>query len=61
MLEENSEPFLFSLKEGIVYNYGVSMIMLQGDPLMRRVPEIIDRVVEAGLYNFWISQYLHKV
>jgi hypothetical protein len=31
------------------------MVMLHGDPLMRRVSEIIDRVVEAGLYNYWIS------
>ena len=27
---------------------------------MRRVIEIIDRVVEAGIYNYWISQYLHN-
>jgi hypothetical protein len=31
------------------------MIMFHGDPLLRRVTEIIDRVVEAGLYNYWIS------
>jgi hypothetical protein len=31
------------------------MLMLQGDPLMRQVTEIIDRVVEAGLYDYWIS------
>jgi len=32
---------------------------LNGDPLLRRVSEIVDRVVEAGFYNFWISQYKH--
>jgi hypothetical protein len=29
--------------------------MIHGDPLIRRVNEIINRVVEAGLYNLWIS------
>jgi hypothetical protein len=31
------------------------MMMFHGDPLMRPVNDIIDRVVEAGLYNYWIS------
>ena len=61
MLDENSEPYMCKLKDGVVYNDGLRMIMLHGDPLMRRVTEIINRVVEAGLYNFWISQYLHVV
>jgi hypothetical protein len=37
------------------------MVMFQGDPLMRRVTEIIDRVVEAGLYNFWNSLLMNSV
>jgi hypothetical protein len=52
---ENSEPLLCRLEDGIVYSYGQSMVMFYGDPLLRRVTEIIDRVVEAGLYNYWIS------
>jgi hypothetical protein len=35
------------------------MIMFHADPLMRRVNKIIDRVVEAGLYNYWISLTMH--
>jgi len=31
------------------------MIMFHGSPLMRRVNEIIDHVVEASIYNYWIS------
>jgi len=34
--------------------------MLNGDPLLRRVSEIIDRVDEAGFYNFWISKLMHE-
>jgi hypothetical protein len=56
---ENSEPLLCRLEDGIIYTFGQSMIMFHGDPLMRRVNEIIDRVVEAGLYNHWVSLNKH--
>jgi hypothetical protein len=52
---ENSKPLLCSLEDGIVYSFGQIMVMFHGDPLLRRVTEIIDRVVEAGIYNYWIS------
>jgi hypothetical protein len=57
---ENSEPLVCRLEDGVAFNTGLAMIMLQGDPLMRRVNEIIDRVVEAGLYNYWMSQFMGK-
>jgi hypothetical protein len=57
---ENGEPLLCKLKEGPVYNNGISMVMFHGDPLLRRVSEIIDRVVEAGLYNHWISMKMNS-
>jgi hypothetical protein len=56
---ENSEFLLCGLDDGVVFNTGLTMIMFHGDPLMRRINEIIDRVVEAGLYNFWISLSMH--
>jgi hypothetical protein len=58
---EYSEPLLCKLEEGVFFQTGRSMIMSHGDPLMRRVNEIIDHVVEAGIYNFWISLYLHRI
>jgi hypothetical protein len=33
--------------------------MFHGDPLMRRVNEIINRIVEAGLYNYRIPLEMH--
>ena len=59
-LWENSEPLVCSLEDGVLFNSGLSMVMLQGDPLMRRVTEIVDHVVEAGLFNFWISKAMHE-
>jgi hypothetical protein len=59
-LDENFEPYLCRLEDGLVYNDDLRMIMLQGDPLMKRVTEIIDCVVEAGIYNFWISKNISE-
>jgi len=52
---ENSEHILCRLEDGVVFTTGLIMVMFHGDPLIRRVTEIVDRVVEAGLYNYWIS------
>jgi len=40
---------------GLVFNTGLIMIMIHGNALIRRGSEIIDRVVEIGLNNYWIS------
>jgi hypothetical protein len=53
---ENSEPLVCRLEDGLVFSTGLKIIMFHGDPLMKRVTEIVDRVVEAGLYKYWISQ-----
>ena len=34
------------------------MIMFHGDLLMRRVTEIIDRLVEACIYSHWHSKHI---
>ena len=57
---ENSEPLLCRLEDGVVYSTGLTMIMVYGDPLMKRVTEIIDRVVEAGIYKYWFFLKIHK-
>jgi hypothetical protein len=57
---ENSEPLVCRLEDGVVFSYGLIMLMFNGDPLIRRVNEIIDRVVEAGLYNNWMSLSVEK-
>jgi hypothetical protein len=56
---ENSKPMLCRLRDGLFRQSGLTMIMLHGDPLMRRFTEVIDRVVEAGIYNYWISLRIH--
>jgi hypothetical protein len=56
---ENSELLLCRLEDGVVYNTDRTMILLYGDPLIERVNEIINRVVQAGLYNYLISLQLN--
>jgi hypothetical protein len=45
---------LCRLEDGLVFTTDLTMVIFHWDPLMRRVNEIIDRVVEVGLYNYWI-------
>jgi hypothetical protein len=52
---ENSEPLICKLEDGVVLAMGLTMVMFHGDPLMKRVTEIIDGMIEAGIYNHWIS------
>jgi len=58
LLGDNSDPVLCRLEDGILYNEGLRMTMLKGYPLMRRLIDIIDRVVETGLYNLWGSRII---
>jgi hypothetical protein len=59
IIRENSESSLCKLEDGMFYNDGLSMIMFHGDPLLKRVSEIVDRVVAAGLYSHWIAMKLN--
>jgi hypothetical protein len=61
MLGEFSDPLVCRLEDGALYNEGLGMIMLKGDPLMRKVNEIINHVVEEGLYNYWISLDIYEL
>jgi hypothetical protein len=56
---QNSEPLICRLEDGVLFPYSLRMMMLHADPLMRRVSEIIDRVVEAGLINYTFSLYMN--
>jgi hypothetical protein len=46
---------LCGLEDGLVFLASLTMMMIHGDPLMRRVNENIYRVLEADLYNHWLS------
>jgi hypothetical protein len=52
---ENSEHLFCNYEDRVDYKICLSMAMFHADSLLRRVTKIIDRVVEAGLYNYRIS------
>jgi len=56
---KNAEPLMCKLEDSTFLNFGQSMQLFHGDPLMKRVNEIIDRVVEAGLYKIWYTLQIH--
>ena len=51
LLGENSEPLLCRLEDGVVHNNGLRMIMLPGNPLMRRVNEIMEMDISARTFD----------
>jgi hypothetical protein len=61
LMDENSKPLLCPLEDGVVM-YGDSvMLMRVGDPLLERINEIIDRVVEAGIFMQWKKSHLERM
>ena len=60
-LGENSEQLLWRLGDGVVFNTGQTMLMLHGDPLIKLFNEIIDRLVEPGIYDHWISMNMDEI
>jgi hypothetical protein len=57
---DNGEPLLCRLDDGVFFNSGCVMLMFYGEPLLKRVNEIFDRVVEAGIYNYWNSLIINQ-
>jgi hypothetical protein len=57
LLKKSDKHSLCRIDDGLFYNSESVMVMFYGDPLLKRVNEIIDRVVEAGLYSYWFSQF----
>jgi hypothetical protein len=56
----NGEPLLCKLDDGVFVNVRSVMVMFYGEPLLKRINKIFGRVVEAGLYRFWISQLVDQ-
>jgi hypothetical protein len=61
IIGENSKPLFCRLEDEILFHYSTTLIMSYGDPLMRRITEIIDRLVEAAVYKYWISLRNHRL
>ena len=60
LVGKNSKPLLCRLEDGVFFPVSPTTMMFRGDPLLRRVNGIIDRLVEAGLYNYWNSLEVNR-
>jgi hypothetical protein len=58
---EYSKPLLCGLQNGVVFVGSLTKLMFHGDPLIRRFNDIIDRVVEGDLFNYWMSMQTHSL
>jgi hypothetical protein len=52
----NGEPLLCRVDDGVMFTSQCVMVMFYGEPLLKRMNEIFGRVVEAGIYKFWVSR-----
>jgi hypothetical protein len=59
-VDENGKPLLCRIDDGVFSITRSVMIMFYGEPLLKRVNNIFGRVVEAGLYNYWFSEYVNQ-
>jgi hypothetical protein len=55
LFNKNGRHLFCRIDDGVFLNHKSVMLMFYGEPLLKRVNEIIDRVVEAGLYKYWVS------
>jgi hypothetical protein len=56
----NGENLLCRVDDGVFMNFMAVMLMIYGDPLLKRINVIFGRVVEAGIYNFWLSKLMNQ-
>jgi hypothetical protein len=59
----NGETLICMVDDGVYLDVQSVMIMFYGEPLLKRINEMFGRVVEAGLYNFWLYKLViqHKI
>ena len=61
LMDENSKPLICPLHDGIVATLNYAMIMRVGNPLLERIDEIIQTVVEAGMFMQWKKLHFDKL
>jgi hypothetical protein len=55
--DENNKPFLCDLEDGGVAYFDIVMAVVKGSPLLEHINDVIDRIVEAGLFKYWTNSF----
>jgi hypothetical protein len=61
LMDENSKPLLCHLDDGVIMHGNHVMMMHVGDPLLDRINDIIQRVVEAGIFMQWKKSLFSEI
>ncbi|PNF33399.1 hypothetical protein B7P43_G04160 [Cryptotermes secundus] len=51
--DDNNRPLLCDLEDGVVVYFQAVMAVLKGNPLLEHINDVIDRIVEGGLFKEW--------
>ncbi|KDR17328.1 hypothetical protein L798_08946 [Zootermopsis nevadensis] len=58
--DENNRPLLCDLDDGDVVNLEIVMAVLKGNPLLEHINDVIDRIVEAGIFMQWTNRFIDE-
>ncbi|KDR07546.1 hypothetical protein L798_03001 [Zootermopsis nevadensis] len=58
--DENNRPLLCGLDDGDVMYFETVMAVLKGNPLLEHINDVIDRIVEAGIFMQWINRFIDE-
>lgn len=58
--DENNRPLLCDLEDGVVVYFQAVMAVLKGNPLLEHINDVIDRVVEGGLFMQWKKLFFNQ-
>jgi hypothetical protein len=61
LMDENSKPLICPLDDGILMTAKFAMLVHAGYPLLERIDEIIQRVVEAGMFMQWRKLHFEMI
>jgi hypothetical protein len=51
--DENGRPLLCDLEDGVVVYFEAVLAVLKGNPLLEHINNVIDRIVEGGIFLQW--------
>jgi hypothetical protein len=57
--DENNRPLLCDLEDGVVVYFQSVMAVLKRNPLLEHINDVIDRIVEGGLFMQWKRQFFN--
>jgi len=61
LMDENARPLICSLEDGIIMYVNNVMMLHKGDPRLERINDIIQKVVEAGIFMQWKTSHFESM